>query len=146
MKPYFLYILIISILQSGCNNPRHQDESSRETTPGESSFGIELNDGVKWKINDEMKVPIKNMERHLLNYNTEDVKDYKVLAEVLQGDIKSLTSSCTMTGKSHDELHKWLLPFMEFVNQLSEAENDMEAAGIVENIEASMNTYNQFFQ
>jgi len=56
-----------------------------------------------------------------------------------------LTPNCTMTGKSHDELHKWLLPYIDLVKGLSEAKDETEAARQLENIQISLNTYNQYF-
>ena len=51
-----------------------------------------------------------------------DFKEFHQHAENLQKNINLLTSNCTMSGEAHDELHKWLIPYMELVNKLSEAE------------------------
>ena len=32
-----------------------------------------------------------------------------------------------MKGKAHDELHKWLLPYIDLVKELSEAKDETEA-------------------
>ncbi|MBK9047964.1 MAG: hypothetical protein IPL74_15190 [Bacteroidetes bacterium] len=51
-----------------------------------------------------------------------------------------------MKGKAHDELHKWLLPYIDLVKELSEAKDETEAAKQFENIQTSFTTFNQYFQ
>ncbi|MBK8111874.1 MAG: hypothetical protein IPO65_01705 [Saprospiraceae bacterium] len=51
-----------------------------------------------------------------------------------------------MKGKAHDELHKWLLPYIDLVKELSAAKNETEATKQFENIQISFTTFNQFFQ
>jgi hypothetical protein len=50
-----------------------------------------------------------------------------------------------MTGKAHDELHKWLLPYIDLVGELEVAENEAEAAEFFEEIEQSFHTFNEYF-
>jgi hypothetical protein len=73
-------------------------------------------------------------------------KNYKSLSEKLQSNIDLLTSNCTMKGKAHDELHKWLLPYIDLVKELSEAKDPTEAEKQFQNIQTSFNTFNQYFQ
>lgn len=68
------------------------------------------------------------------------------LAEKLQSNIELLTSNCTMEGQAHDELHKWLLPYIDMVNELSAAKDDTEASKQFVNIQISFTTFNQYFQ
>ena len=51
-----------------------------------------------------------------------------------------------MTGESHDELHKWLLPHIELINQLSLAENFNEAESVISQLEKSFQTYKSRFR
>jgi hypothetical protein len=107
---------------------------------------IELNNGVKWKVDDNMLVHIRNMENDVQEYTTTEQKNYRLLADKLQKNIDLLTSDCTMKGKAHDELHKWLLPYIDLVKELSETEDQAEAAKQFENIQTSFITFNQYFQ
>ena len=54
--------------------------------------------------------------------------------------------SCTMKGESHDELHKWLHPHMELVEELSKAKTDEKANELVSQLRESYQSYNQYFQ
>jgi hypothetical protein len=51
-----------------------------------------------------------------------------------------------MKGKAHDELHKWLLPYIDLAKELSEAKDETEASKRFENIKSSFITFNQYFQ
>ena len=106
---------------------------------------IELNNNEKWKVDDHMVAHIRNMENDINSFAMAEQKKYKLLSEKLLNNIDLLTSNCTMTGQAHDELHKWLLPYIEMVNELSESKDNMEAAKIFENIKASFATFNHYF-
>lgn len=45
-----------------------------------------------------------------------------------------------------DELHKWLLPYIDLVKKLSEAKDETEASEQFKNIQTSFTTFNQYFQ
>lgn len=152
-KQIIISITAISLFLFSCGNMA--DEKSNEQTEtaiheehqhDEESEAIELNNGEKWKVDANMITHIRNMENDVISFNKADQKDYKSLAEKLQSNIDLLTSDCTMKGKAHDELHKWLLPYIDLVNELSETEDQAEAAKQFENIQTSFTTFNQYFQ
>ena len=118
------------------NDHHHDDESE----------AIELNNGEKWQVNANMITHIRNMENDVVSYAKVEQKDYKSLSEKLQSNIDLLTSNCTMKGKAHDELHKWLLPYIDLVKEFSEAKDETEASKHFENIQTSFTTFNQYFQ
>lgn len=105
-----------------------------------------LNDGKKWEVNAEMKVHVKAMEGRINAFTTSESKDYASLAIDLDGFIGELTSSCTMTGESHNELHNWLLPHIKTVEKLEKADTDENASLAFADIEASMTTFNTYFE
>lgn len=51
-----------------------------------------------------------------------------------------------MKGKSHDVLHQWLHPHMALIENLSEEKDPKQAASIVEELEQSFKTYQNYFQ
>ena len=120
-----------------------------KTTMPEESNSIELNNGAKWKVVDEMMVYIKNMESEVKRFsetNHEDIKDFSLLAVNLQKNITLLTSNCTMQGKAHDELHKWLLPYIDLVDELNKSKNTKEAQDIFNEIESSFKVVDTYFE
>ena len=113
---------------------------------GNDNSPLGLNNGEKWKINAEMMPPLKASEKLLSDFNANEIKDYKALAKSLKENNTILISSCTMSGKSHDELHKWLHPYMGLVEELSDVDDEKAAKIVVSKIEASFKIFDQYFQ
>jgi hypothetical protein len=112
----------------------------------DESEAIELNNGEKWKVDANMITHIRNMENDVISFANVEQKDYKSLSAKLQSNVDLLTSNCTMKGKAHDELHKWLLPYIDLVKELSEAKDETEAEKQFQSIQTSFTTFNQYFQ
>jgi hypothetical protein len=129
--------LIMGLLLISCKNNGSSNEQNEK---------LQLNNGEKWKVDEKMLVFIRNMESDILDFSNTDQKDFNILTEKLQSNIDLLTSNCTMKGDAHDALHKWLLPYIEKVNTLSETKNATEASTQFENIQTSFSTFNQYFQ
>ena len=141
-------ISIFSCSDKGADKSKIEDESvvKEEHSSHNDLQSIELNHGEKWKVHDHMLVHIRNMEKEVQNFNTTDPKNYNLLGEKLQNNIDLLTSNCTMEGKAHDELHKWLLPYIDMVAELVDTKDETTAMKQFENIKTSFATFNQFFQ
>ncbi|MFN6944633.1 MAG: hypothetical protein ACK4ND_06775 [Cytophagaceae bacterium] len=120
------------------NNPTEVAEQNDHHHDDESEV-IELNNGAKWQVDANMITHIRNMENDVVSFAMVEQKDYISLSEKLQSNIDLLTSNCTMKGKAHDELHKWLLPYIDMVKELSEAKNETEASEQFKNIQTSFN-------
>src|SRR5690606_18426784 len=97
----------------------------------ESSEALELNDGEKWIVNDEMKPFVSKQEELLNTYTRTNQTDHQELAGQLQERNEQLIQSCTMTGKSHNELHKWLQPHMALLVHLDASESKEDADKLV---------------
>ena len=111
----------------------------------EGSEAIELNNGEKWVVNDEMKPFVLKGEELVNNYIQNGQSDYKTLAEQLKDQNSQLIKSCTMGGKSHDELHKWLHPHLKTVEELEKATDAASADKIVLKLQHSYQQYHQYF-
>lgn len=146
----------VGLLMASCDSKGHDEHSEQddhtemESHEGhdhdEASKELGLNDGQKWKINPEMMVHLDDMKSQVSTFDAASKKDYAALGESLSANINLLTSSCTMTGESHDELHKWLHPYIELVGELSEAKDDASAKVVFGKIQKSIATFNQFFE
>lgn len=108
--------------------------------------GLTLNNGEKWKVNAEMKPHIEQGNAILNAYLRQNSTYHKALAEALKNQNDNLIKSCTMKGKSHDELHKWLHPHIKLVEKLSKTDDSSEAAALVAQIEKSFRTYENYFE
>lgn len=107
---------------------------------------IKLDKGKKWTVDANMMVYIHTMEKDIAGFEKSGVTDYKFLAEKLKQNIGLLTSNCTMKGKAHDELHKWLLPYIDLVNEFAKSKNQAEAEKLFQSLQYSMKQFNQYFQ
>lgn len=152
MKHIFISVPLSILLISSCTNPTDQkieeqnDTLNHEEHHHQEVQAIELNNGQKWKVDDSMMVYIRNMEKDINEFAASDIKDYKSISKKLKANIDLLTSGCTMTGKAHDELHKWLLPYIDIVNELAETKDEKEAAVQFKKIQTSFITFNRYFE
>lgn len=145
----------LSILFFSCGTGGHTEEVHSESaiheehdthgahTTAEAEV-IELDNGQKWKVNDEMKPYLNNGITLVNSYKKQD--DHAILAEQLKEQNDLLIKSCTMDGKSHDELHKWLHPHLELVKDLKNAKSGEEADPIVVKLKDSYKVYEEHFQ
>jgi hypothetical protein len=152
-KTLIILISAISLFLFGCgitSNEKSKEQTETVTHEEHKHNAeiqtIELNNREKWKVDANMITHIRNMENDINSFANVEQKDFKSLAEKLQSNIDLLTSNCTMKGKAHDELHKWLLPYIDLVKELSEAKDETEASKQFENIQTSFTTFNQYFQ
>lgn len=142
----FISILFISLLTfSGCESSTNNTEiaSKKENTHHHSEEDIQLNNGEKWLVEPSMLLIIRKMEKEV---NQFDQQSFSQLGKQLTIDIEELTSNCTMTGQAHDELHKWLLPYIDMVDHLVQTNDQKEAKAVYQQIKQSFHTFNQYFK
>lgn len=128
-------------------NPESQAvEQTKESEESEENENvIELNQGEKWLVNEEMKPFIMKGEELVNNYIQQQQTDHNGLAQQLKDQNDQLIKSCTMEGKSHDELHKWLHPHLDLVKKLSKETDAVKAAETVTALQVSYSQYHQYF-
>jgi hypothetical protein len=147
-----VFALTTTLILISCDNKKVKTENvavSNETHHHSESDSIELNNGAKWKVVSEMMAHIRNMESDINRFSETkhtELKDFTQLGTNLQKNIDLLTSNCTMEGKAHDELHKWLLPYIDLVDKLNKSKNSDEALRTFEEIKASYKTFNLYFE
>lgn len=139
------------LLLWGCHNNAKTEESETHTeaqaehSTNKNSATPELNNGEKWVVNEEMKPFVIKGSELVNSYIRESRLDYKALAAQLKDQNDQLIKSCTMKGKSHDELHKWLNPHLEMVKALEAQTDAAKANEIVLQLQNSYQQYHQYF-
>ncbi len=136
---------------AGCKSKIQEPASTQQSevqqvTSLAGDWGLELNQGEKWPVDPPMLNNIRNMENAVGLYKSNSERDFEALAARMQQDLEELISKCTMEGKAHEELHKWLLPFMNLVAELSEVQDPEEAGRIVEEINSALEIFHQYFK
>ncbi|MDO9184939.1 MAG: hypothetical protein Q7W13_02930 [Bacteroidia bacterium] len=163
MKKQIIITVVACISMAyGCSDPitkennetvKAQQEPISASTETEhhhnEGASIELNNGHKWKIEVEMMKYITNMQSDVKLFseaNNKNLNDYAILGAGLQKNVDLLTSNCTMKGKAHDELHKWLLPYIDMVDKFNKSKNESDNQAIFKEIENSFVLFNQYFE
>lgn len=160
MKKLMILLLMATYGFVACNRSEHTSEtttpdSTQTTAKVESeeqhehdheSEHPQLDNGKKWKVNDDMMVHVRNMEKDMKAFPSDKEKNHAGMADKLHANIDLLTSSCTMTGKAHDELHKWLVPFIEAVDAYSEIADPAKADEKFAELQNRMVTFNLYFE
>lgn len=122
------------------------EEAHHEHDSDEAIAAIELNNGEKWAVNNEMKPYVSAGSDLVEGFLKSSGSDYSNLAKQLKQENDKLIKSCTMEGKSHDELHKWLHPHLELVEELKNEKDSSKRKEMVEHLKESYKTYSQYFQ
>ena len=156
MKKLFI-LAISSLVFFSCNtatekttekeeeNPKEETVKQEDHKDDEKSETVELNNGAKWVVNEEMKPYVMKGEELLNNYAQTNQTDYKQLAADLKAENEKLIKSCTMNGKSHDELHKWLEPHLKLTKHLEKADDAANAKTLVTDLQSSYKSYHEYF-
>lgn len=144
-------IIVASLLLYTCNMPSTENskqETDTAVTHDEhehESETIKLDNGKKWKVDENMMAHIRNMENDVNTFDTKKA-EYAVLATKLSNNLDLLTANCTMTGQAHDELHKWLLPFIDLSEEFGESKNEKESVAYYQNIKTTFANFNTYFE
>ncbi len=154
MKKIFVLGILCASL-TACDKPAENPVTAEETEThdanhhhemDEEAEPIALNNGEKWVVNEEMKPFVQKGEDLVGVYIRENQTDYQNLAKQLTEQNSQLIESCTMEGKSHDELHNWLHPHLELVKELQDSDDAKEANEVVHQLQNSYREYHQYFQ
>ena len=145
LKITIAFLATVVLLIFSCNTKSKEEKTTEiktEEHQHSESETIQLNNGEKWKVDDNMMLHIRNMEKDVVHFDQEKSTNYSLLANKLKTNIDILTSNCTMKGQAHDELHKWLVPYIELVDSFSKE----KSANQFTEIQNSFKTFNQYFQ
>ena len=157
MKNILLLTTLMTLFLAGCRSAEQQnkiDESSPvEATLNDNSdlsskiaaIEIQNDNGNKWLVNEEMKPYVDEAEKLVNQFSGSSLEDFNKLGKELGDQNTALIKSCTMDGKSHDELHKWLHPHLELTGKLAEATSLSDANELVSELKDSFRIYHSFF-
>ncbi len=146
-----LIAVTVSFAFAACNHTSHENEHSHETVThqeehhGDDTTPLELNNGEKWAVNEEMKPYVLKGREIVTAFVQSNGTDYAKLAKDIAEQNDHLIQSCTMKGKSHDELHKWLHPHLELVEELSKTTDVTKAKELVAQLGKSYQEYDKYF-
>ncbi len=150
MKKLALLFISSALLISCGNDPATSSVQTTEPVTNEpgnhESEHLQLNDGAKWKVNEDMMVHVVKMKEDVSSFDGSTLKQHILLASGLKVHISNITSNCTMEGKAHDELHKWLIPYISLIDELNESTTEEAAQDKLSEIKNSLETFDTYFQ
>jgi hypothetical protein len=135
--------IVVSCSESQTQTDENATTSINEINVEENTDQLVLNEGKKWKVNEEMMPFILESEQLVLKYNDDD---YLALAEQLFELNNNLIKSCTMDGPAHDELHKWLHPHIDLLKKLKAAEDQSQSTKVIQEIKDSFVVFHAYFE
>jgi hypothetical protein len=146
-------LLCLGLMVFSCKNKEVHESTETVMVTGDehahdhtATVGIELDNGQKWQINKEMMPFLQEGEKMVNDFHGTQLSDYTNLAAELKKVNNQLISSCTMEGKSHDELHKWLNPHLGLVIALKNASDLSTADTLVDQLVDSYREFDTYFQ
>ena len=147
----------LSILFSACGPGKdeqhldgaHSTDAASAAPDSASGPLLELNNGERWVVSPPMLVPVRRMQQRIATAIEPGAAirlDHAVLADSLFVDLDALVAGCTMEGKAHAELHDWLMPHMQLVQDLEKTTDTAHARTILQHLNASSAEFDRYFQ
>jgi hypothetical protein len=148
-KSSLVLLVLATMMFASCGQkiPTKEAHATTEEHDVHDDFDIiKLNSGKKWKVVGKMLSYVRLMEKNMDEFKNLEDQDFAVLAANLQSNVDSLITNCTMTGQGHNELHKWLVPHIQLLEELSYTSNTPNAEEILRSIQVSFDTFNTYFE
>lgn len=124
---------------------KHKDEhtQSEKTSANHGTPDlVQLDNGNKWIANMETTEGIENMRKMIEAEQAAPVSSVAALKENLLLQFTDILNQCTMKGKSHEQLHNYLLPLRAQIDNLDEGNQKEE----LEKIKLYLSTYAKYFE
>lgn len=140
----FIFILAL-LLSVNCTKKQEVLAQTDETITFDME-PLELNMGQKWVVTFEMKPYLLESESLVDEFIINQSTDYKELVSQLRERKSDLVSNCNMQCRGHDELHKWLVPYIYLMEELADSEDPVRSKQIVSELKRAFEVYHQYFQ
>lgn len=141
-----LLILGLAVGVVGCGSPKSGDGDAAHASHGGSHAALELNNGKKWQVDPPMMAHIHNIRNPVMAFKSSAEQDHAALAATVQENLGRLVENCTMEGKAHDELHKWLMPFLGLSADYVKATTPVVQQAKYAEIRNALTVFDQYFE
>jgi hypothetical protein len=102
--------------------------SSNLKSPEENEVVVEknnitLDNGAKWIANPETTAGVNNMKKLMAEFqDSENTENYSQLKDQLQAEFTMIFKKCTMKGEAHNQLHNFLIPIKNHLENLKNSD------------------------
>jgi hypothetical protein len=93
-----------------------------------------------------MMAHLQALEKAVQDFETTAQRDHAALAAAIQDNLGRLVTNCTLQGKAHDELHKWLMPLLGLSADYSKASDPKAQQDLFEQIKQSLTVFHAYFE
>jgi hypothetical protein len=107
---------------------------------------LQTDAGRRWKVVPPMMVHLRAAEAALDSDPATTLQGHRRIAERLDSSLKALVANCTMTGPAHDELHKWLVPFLGSAKGYQEETDLTELARRRAELKREFRVFHNYFE
>lgn len=149
MKTKHLLLVVLTVLIFNCQNKASQktsDPVEKEEVTLLDTLKLKLNNGNKWVANKETHLGIKNMDSIINEFRSSEEQDFIALGTALSKQTSFVIKNCSMKGEPHDQLHVVLVPMLDEITRLKEANNDEENNMAISTLDALIKDYFTHFK
>ncbi|MFK8037265.1 MAG: hypothetical protein AB8B74_03160 [Crocinitomicaceae bacterium] len=117
-----------------------------ETQKPKTPHQLELNNGSQWEISRGMRKHFERINTLVNGFDSNNLVDFQILGDDIGKQTSKVIRKCDMKGKAHEELHKWLLPFLDLKEALVMTSSPEGGAAILEHIKSELAIFKTYFK
>jgi hypothetical protein len=107
---------------------------------------IQLNDGKPWTANPETTAGIEALQSLVAQMpSSSEQADCQKLKSELKTEFDNIIKQCTMEGEAHNQLHNYLMPLAEEIDQLDAGANS-SCQVQVKTVRQTLGEYTTYFK
>ncbi len=124
---FILMALVLTYSCTPCSSGEHEEKENvhikKSDEHNSKAKNLVLNDGKPWETQVEMTNRVNNMLNMLDSFSDKNnVVAYNELSGNLNQEFDMIFKECTMTGEAHNQLHNFLIPVKDMLNDLSSSD------------------------
>jgi len=148
MNSKYVIIILFLVVVFSCKNESKKENDERIEIQEMSLIEneqLKLNNGEKWIANNETHEGVKNMDSIIKAFKTAKIRDYGLLGGTLSLQTSYIIEQCDMKGEPHDQLHVVLVPMLDDIAVLKDADINKSKLAL-ENLEGLIKIYFNHFK
>lgn len=139
--------IIVGMIFISCNHKSehaHNDQAamSDEHSESLSANGLQLNNGEKWTADEPTNQGMIQMHTFISKAISQSDSKPLIIKEKLTEQFNSLLKQCTMQGEDHNQLHLYLVPLKQQIDELDEKSGKEK----LNKIESYITEYHTYFK
>ncbi len=143
--PCMLMVLALGLAPTACSTSTRASGGGVHSAKANYT-ALELDQGKKWVVTRPMMAHMRNLEKQIQDFEAAPGRDHAVLANEIQENLGRFVTNCTMEGKAHDELHKWLMPFLGLSAEYAKATDPLVQQAKLREIKESLQVFHSYFE